>query len=45
MKISLIFLTMILAPLTACQAVPVVRKNNCVCAWETLDLQTKGVVS
>lgn len=45
MKIPLIFLTMILAPLTACQAVPEVRKNNCVCAWDTLELQTEGVVS
>lgn len=45
MKIPLIFLTMILASLIGCQAVPAVRKNNCVCAWETLELQAEGVVS
>ncbi|CDX20937.1 exported hypothetical protein [Mesorhizobium plurifarium] len=45
MKIPLIFLTMILALLTACQTIPAVRKNNCACAWDKLAFQSEGVVS
>ncbi len=45
MRRSLICLTLILVPLTACQSVPPMRENNCVCTWETLDRQAEGAVT
>ncbi len=45
MKRPLIFFTLVLVTLNACQSVPAARKNNCVCAWETLGFDTEGPVA
>lgn len=42
---SLIFLTLVLVPLAACQSVPATRENNCVCTWEILDHQAEGAIT
>lgn len=45
MKRTLIFLTLTLVPLPACQSVPAVRENNCACNWKALDHQAEGAVT
>lgn len=45
MKRTLIFLTLTLVPLSACQSVPAVRENNCACTWEAVDYQIEGAVT